>query len=162
MTRTYKAGSILLTGILLATGAVQTKVRAADESDRKEVYDYVLTLDKIQKLDQATKALREFSKSHPELKGDRSGSKSFDERAQKIQQYPKAVALLAENGLSPREYLVGLVTVNQALMVLFSRQTGQKGMSPEMQKRVSPANLAFVEQHWDDIRKIGILRGPGQ
>jgi hypothetical protein len=153
MTTRRIAASIALT-ILLATVQAQTKRQAADDPDQKELYAYVLTMDKVQKLDGATKGLEELSKKHPEVK-DEGNAKSLDEMVQKFQKYPDAMAVLAKNGITPREYAVGIMTLVQAGMAVGMKKSGTyKEYPPQMLKLVSKPNLDFVEQHWDVIQKM--------
>jgi hypothetical protein len=62
---------------------------------------------------------------------------------------------LSKNGLSPREYAVGIMTLMQAAIAVGSKKQGlYKEYPPEMLKLVSKANLDFVDQHWDVIQKM--------
>ena len=67
-------------------------------ADQKELFNYVLTMDKVQKVVAATKALEPVAKQHPEIQKDSnsSDSDSISAAAAKIQKYPDAVAVLAE------------------------------------------------------------------
>jgi hypothetical protein len=68
------------------------------------------------------------------------------------------VAILKKNGLTPREYVVGTKTLIQASMAVGLKKDGTyKEYPPELLKVVSPANLAFVEKHFDEVHKV--LRG---
>jgi hypothetical protein len=152
MTTRHLAASIALTTLLAAAHAQTTKRQ--DDPDQKELYNYVLTMDKIQKLDAATKGLEDLSKKHPEVK-DESDAKSLNDMAQKFQKYPDAMAVLAKNSITPREYAVGLMTLMQAGMAVGMKKSGTyKEYPPELLKVVSKPNLEFVEQHWDVIQKM--------
>jgi predicted Zn-dependent protease len=158
MSTRHLAVSIALT-MLLATAQAQTKRRSADDPDQKELYDYALTMDKVQRIDAATKGLEELSKKHPEVK-DSSDAKSLSEIAQKFEKYPDAVAVLAKNNMTPREYAVGMLTLMQAGMAVGMKKSGTyKEYPPEMLKVVSKPNLDFVEQHWDTIQKMQTRAG---
>jgi hypothetical protein len=144
-----------VSGILLAgIATAQTKKRVDDSPDQKELYNYVLTLDKLHKLANATKSLENLGKQHPEL-NDTSKAKTLDETVQKFQKYPEAVAVLKQNGLEPREYVVGMMTMVQAGMAVGLKKSGTyKEYPPDMLKVVSKANLDFLEQHWDEFEKL--------
>jgi len=152
---THRLAASLAIAILLATAHAQTtKRQSADSPDQKELYGYVLTMDKVQKLDAATKGLEELSKKHPEVK-DEANAKTLDEMAQKFQKYPDAMAVLAKNSITPRQYAVGIMTLMQAGMAVGMKKSGTyKEYPPEMLKVVSKPNLDFVEQHWDAIQKM--------
>lgn len=149
--------AICAAGVLLgSSAAAQSKTRASgDDRDQKELYNYVLTMDKIQKIGTATKALSELGKRHPELQNESDNNKNLDELARNFQKYPEAVAILARNGMTPREYSVGILTLMQASIAVGFKKSGTyKEYPPEMLKLVSKANLAFVDQHFDEIKKL--------
>jgi hypothetical protein len=155
MIRQYKICSFLAAGVLLAVSAsAQARRARADDADQKELYNYVLTMDKLQKLGDTTKALQNYAKQHPEAK-DESNGKTLDDMVQKMQKHPEAVAIINKNGLSPREYAVGLMTLMQAGMAVGFKKSGTyKEYPPDMLKLVSKQNLDFVEQHWDAVEKM--------
>jgi len=129
--------------------------KAADDPDQKELYAYVLTMDKIHKLAAATTALGEYGKAHPELDGAKSSdSKNLDEMVRKLDKFPPVVAILSKNGLTTREYAVGFFTLMQASMAVgFKKSGAYKEYPPQMLKLVSKQNLDFVDQHFDEIQK---------
>lgn len=147
----FIAGTISFTGTLTA----QVKKPQQDSADQKELYNYALTMDKIQKLGNAIRGLNDLSKQHPELNSDSSSDKTIDQVVQKIQKYPEAIVVLSKSSLTPREFAVGSMTLIQAALAVGFKKAGTyKEYPPEMLKLVSPANLAFVEQHYDDIGKV--------
>src|SRR5437763_14685247 len=105
--------------ILLVSGAYAQARKNADSADQKELYNYVLTMDKVKKLAAATNQFQELGKKHPELNDEKpTDSKNIDEMAQKLQKYPDVVSILSKNGLTPREYTVGFMTLMQASMAV--------------------------------------------
>ena len=150
-----KTISTLLAALLLAAGAYAQGRKSFDDADQKELFNYVLSMDKVRKLSAATKALEPLAKQHPEIQKDTDDAKSIDALVGKFQKYPDAVAVLAKNGLTPREYIVGLMTTMQAGMAVGFKKSGAiKEYPPEMLKTVSKTNLDFVEQHWDEFQKL--------
>jgi len=152
--------STFFAGILLISGAAaQNKKGAEKDADQKEVHDYVLSIDKIQKLANATRQLQDLAKQHPEVK-DEGNSNTIDETVKKFQKYPDAVAVMSKNGLSPREYAVGMMTTMQAAMAVGFKKNGTyKEYPPKMLELISKANLDFTEQHWDEIQKMTQMGG---
>ena len=123
-------------------------------ADAKETYNYALTIDKVQKMSAATHALMELGKHRPEM-NDVRDARSIDAMVQNIQRYPEAVAAIRSNGMTPREYVVCLMTVMQASMAVGFRKSGAyKEYPPELLQQVSRSNLQFTEQHWDQIRSL--------
>ena len=149
--------SIFLTAALLTTVAMaQGRKRAdPDSPDQKELYNYVLTMDKVQRFGSVMKSFQEYSKQHPELNEERSSdAKNLDDMAQKLQKYPEVVAMLSKNGFTPREYAICAMTLMQAGMAVGFKKSGTyKEYPPQMVKLVSKQNLDFVEQHWDAVQK---------
>lgn len=149
----FRALAAVVAGLAAAAGAA-AQGKGSDAADQKELYNYALTVDKLQKLDRATKALGELSKRHPDYAGI-SDSKTLDEMDRKMSGLPEVVTALAASGLRPREYAVGIMTLTQATMAVgFKKSGAYKEYPPAMLKLVSKANLAFVEQHWDEIQKL--------
>jgi hypothetical protein len=155
MTRTHQAVAAFGTCILLAAGAnAQSKKSSGGDASQKELYNYVLTMDKIQKMANATRDLEALAKQHPDLK-DTGSANSLNESVAKIEKYPEAVAAIKKNGLTTREYLVGFMTLLQATMAVGFKKSGTyKDYPPTMLQLVSKQNLDFVEQHWNEIRKL--------
>ena len=156
MHRTLRMITLLVAAVAISAGA-RGQVHSSHDisaSDVKELHDYTLTMDKIHKMAAATAALMDYSKHHPELK-DTGDSKNIDEMVANIQKYPEVVAAIRQNGMSPREYAVCMLTVMQASMAVGFKKAGTfKEYPPELLKNVSQANLDFTEQHWDEIQNL--------
>jgi hypothetical protein len=148
--------ALALTALLSTCAVAQPKGRSADDPDQKELFAYALTMDKIQKMANATTALMAEGKRHPEMNNDsNSDSKNLDEMVKKLQKYPEVVSILSKNGLTPREYAVGFFTLLQASIAVGSKKSGMyKEYPPKMLQVVSKANLDFMDQHFDEIQKI--------
>jgi hypothetical protein len=156
---TFRSQLLVCAAIVSTTAIVFAQAnRAADnDPDQKEIYNYVLTLDKIQKLGAVQKDLDTLSKSNPQMAKNMdndSDSKTINDMVRNIEKYPPVVAVLKKDGLTPREYAVCTMTLLQAGMAVGFKKAGTyKEYPPEMLKVVSPANLSFVEQHYDEITK---------
>jgi hypothetical protein len=136
--------------ISVAAAAAQSR-KTQGNTDQKELYNYVLTMDKVQKLVSATNGLSELGAHHPELY---NSGETLDQVTQRFQKYPDVTATLSQNGLTPREYVVGTITLVQADMAVNFKKAGTyKEYPPDVLKVVSPENLAFVEKHCDEVNK---------
>lgn len=154
MTRIQGAVAAIGACILLTAGANAQNRKSSDDADQKEIYNYVLTMDKVQRMANATKELEALAKQHPELK-DTGSANTLSETVAKLQKYPEAVAVIKKNGFTPREYTVGFMTLVQASMAVGFKKSGTyKEYPPKMLQLVSKQNLDFVEQHWDEIQKL--------
>jgi hypothetical protein len=153
----YRKSLVLLLGGVLTAAAVsaQSKKSSADEADQKELYNYVLTLDKIRSIAAINKSFEELAKKNPGLKDKEGDAKNLDEMAQKLQKYPEVVAVIEKNGMKTREFAVATMSLLQVGMVVGFKKSGTyKEYPPEMLKLVSKQNLAFAEEHWDEIQKL--------
>jgi hypothetical protein len=131
-----------LAGLLTVGAFAQPKGRSTDDPDQKELYNYVLSMDKIQKIANATIAMSEYAKS-------------LDDTVRKLQKYPEVVSILSKNGVAPRDYAVGMFTLLQASIAVGSKKSGlYKEYPPKMLQLVSKANLDFVDQHYEEIQKL--------
>jgi hypothetical protein len=155
-------GRVLVVLSTVACGnavSAQTKSVAAANPDEKELYNYVLTMDKIQKLAALQKDLEALEKSDPQLAksvdADDSSAKTIDQMTQKMDKIPQVTALLRKNGLTSRECAVSSMTLIQAGMAVGMKRSGMyKEYPPALLKVVSAANLAFVDQHYAEITKV--------
>src|ERR1051325_876347 len=103
------ARALCLSG-LGALPALSQGPKPGGSADERELYSFVLTMDKVQHLSGAAKGLHELEKKHPGMSNGGS-TKSIDAMVAAIQKYPDAVAVLAKNGLGPRDYAVGFLTL---------------------------------------------------
>jgi hypothetical protein len=128
--------------------------RGLSASDNKEIYNYTLTMENVQKMSTATQTLMELGKNRPEINNIRN-AQSIDEMVKDIQRYPEAVAAIQGSGLPAREYVLCMMNVMQAGMAVAFKKSGTyKNYPPQVREQVSPTNLAFAEQHWDEIQKL--------
>jgi hypothetical protein len=152
---------------LLASAAPQTNApptapppaAAPNTADMREFHDYVLTMDKIRKLAAVEKDLDALQKNDPQLRqqmeADTSSAGDLNHAAQNFSKYPQAMAVLKKDGLTPREYIVGTICFIQAVTAVGFKKNGTyKDYPPQVLQVVTPVNLAFLEQHWDDVAKI--------
>jgi len=51
---------------------------------------------------------------------------------------------------------VALLVLMQASILVSMKKASNTAYSKEATTLVSPANLAFVEQHWDDLQKMNL------
>jgi hypothetical protein len=156
-----KRTALVCIAALLAIGAARAQKSDANDPDQKELHNYVLTMDKVKKIGSATHDMQEVARKHPEL--DRTSgddAKGLSDLAAKLQKYPEAVSILSRNGLTAREYAVGFFTLIQASMAVgFKKSGAYKEYPPKMLQLVSRQNLDFVDQHFDEIRKLTNMGG---
>lgn len=140
---------------LLATAgmvAAQSRAKKADSPDLKEIRDYRLNLDVVQRFAQAFKTIN----------GDATAKKCFDNGApgnaptldageKLIAACPPAIADLKSAGMKPREFLVVTGALLGGFMAVGMKKSGAIKEYPDS---ISPENAAFVEQNYDKLQKI--------
>ena len=158
----HKYFAILAISALVAPqpGSAQAKKAAAD-ADQKELYSYVLTVDKLHRLADATRDMKEWQKKNPQAadeKADTSSEEgSISQRVKDIEaKAPEFVAIVRKNGLTTREYMVALLVLMQASILVGMKKATDTEYSKDATTLVSPANLAFVEQHWEELQKMNL------
>lgn len=155
MRKLFAIASCVVIGLLFTAADARPQVNShMSPSDTKELYNYTLTMDKVQKTAAATAALEELGKRHPEM-NDARNSSTIDGTVQLIDKYPEAVAAISKAGLTPHEYVVCLMTVMQASIAVGLKKSGAVAdYPPQLLQQVSRANLDFTEQHWGEIQKL--------
>jgi hypothetical protein len=126
--------------------------------DQKDILAYILSMEKIRKMNAATKALKEWQTKNPkaaEASGadDQGGSlsakaKSTDEK------FPEVAAIIKKNGMDTKEYLISLYVFITATGFVSMKKSGQIKDYTAAQGTINPANLDFVDAHWDEIQKM--------
>ena len=149
--------AFLLPFTLIAAQAQSKK--AADEQDQKESYVYILTMEKINKLEEVRKAVSEL------LEDNKQTSKRIDDDKSLLQgtlaqraraldvNHPEVAATIRKQGISTREYLLAGHVLFKAFMQVGAKKAGEIQDYSNAGEGINPANLTFVEQHWEEIRK---------
>jgi hypothetical protein len=114
---------------------------------RQAILGYELTLPRANQLITAMDAMTKYVVSLPDYKDRvvKSMKMTPAERLAQMEQDPKVMAILKQNGLTPREYLVGVPALRMAL-VAAQGGAGSAGMV------ASPANLAFAKANLSQLK----------
>jgi hypothetical protein len=142
---------------LFAQGA---RRKAADDPDMKELASYTLTMDALNKVDAANKAMIAAIKKDPSLKpkddDDSAGdAKTLGDMEKKINGMPVMASALKQAGMSARDYAKFTMAMMQASFALMAKQMSVKAGKPfQPPAGVNPANITFVEQHQAELKKI--------
>src|SRR5580658_2835750 len=106
---TFHRGFVLMSAMLVAAGAVtaQSRARKTDSPDLKEIRDYRLSLDVVQRFAQSFKTINADAAAKKCFDNDAPGNApSLDAGENLIMACLPAVADLKKDGLKPREFLV--------------------------------------------------------
>ena len=142
----------------LATGVAGGQ-GAKDSSDgRQEVLNYQLTLPRANQLITAMSAMTKYLVSLPNYQDRMIKSMKMTpaERLALLEKDPKAAAILKENGLTAREYLVGVPALRMALLMAQGAPAGPTVIA-------SPANVAFAKANLGELKpKMDAADGIGR
>jgi hypothetical protein len=154
----------LFFALVLALPAVAAAAPGAamDAGDQQALHDYELTPAKIEKLTKIGVRMGEYVKVHPEARhSDMMKGKSIEDSVNAIQARPEVMAMLKSEGLSPRDFMLGTLSMMQAGMMA---QIRAHNPSVQLPDTVSSKNLDLVASHpdltkkWMDAWEIGKAR----
>ncbi len=111
------------------------------------ILDYQLTLERANQLIPAMEAMTKYVASLPDSQDRvrKSMKMTPAERLAQVEKDPKAMAILKENGLTAREYLVGVPALRMALLAAQGMPTGPNIIA-------SPANVASAKAHLAELK----------
>jgi hypothetical protein len=124
---------------------------------REAVLNYQLTLPRANQLITAMEAMTKYLVSLPNYQDRMARSMKMTpaERLAQVEKDPKAMAILKENGLTARDYLVGVPTLRMALLVAQGTPTGPTVFA-------SPTNVAFAKANLTELKpKMDVADGIG-
>jgi hypothetical protein len=140
--------------MVLAAGgaAAQSRAKKADSPDVKEIRDYRLNMDVIQRYVNFFNAIVKDPAAKKCFDNNPPGNAPTLDAGEKIiNACPPAVADLKTAGLKPREFLI----ITGALIGDFMAVGLKKsGTIKEYPASISPENAAFVEQNFDKLQTM--------
>jgi hypothetical protein len=140
-------------GAALMAAAPQAKKNADSDPDIKEIRDYRLSMDALQKFANAYKAMMADSKAQTCFKDSPPGNeKSLDLGEKKLNECPAATADLKGAGLKTREFLVLTAHILGDMMAVELKRGGQIKAYPA--DTISPENAAFLDQNNDKMKAL--------
>ena len=140
-------------GAALMAAAPQAKKNADSDPDIREIRDYRLSMDALQKFANAYKAMMADSKAQACFKDSPPGNeKSLDLGEKKLNECPAAVADIKAAGLKPREFLVLTAQILGDMMAVELKKAGQIKAYPA--DTVSAENAAFLDQNYDKMKAL--------
>ncbi len=143
--------------------AAQGSNAAANNPDLIEARKYTLTMDKLQKLADATDAVNKLLASDAALKAKtdagQSDNMNIDQKAKYLDtSFPQLTAVIRSHGLTTREYIVvSIAFINDVTFVGMKKQGMIKEYPPNS---VTPENAAFVEANFEKLQQIGQKLSP--
>jgi hypothetical protein len=133
--------------LLVCVALVSGQTTQSSPETRQAILDYKLTLQRANQLIPALEAMTKYVVSLPDFQDRLRKSMKMTpaERLGQIENDPRAMAILKQNGLTARDYLVGVPALRMALM-------GAQGMPTGPNISASPANVAFAKAHMAELK----------
>ncbi|HMF95424.1 MAG TPA: hypothetical protein VKE96_14075 [Vicinamibacterales bacterium] len=134
-----------LLAISLTLTAGQPSGAAAER--RQQILDYQLTMPRANQLLTAMDAMTKYVASLPDYteRIRKSMTMTPAEQLAQVENDPRAMAILKQNNLTAKEYLVGVPTLRMALMVA-------QGLPQSDRIVASPANVTFAKAHLSELK----------
>jgi hypothetical protein len=138
--------------ILVVAAVALPGVAPADENDKREISNYVLTEAGLAKFKQATDKLSAVpgACAKADDDDDDSSSQSLDQMVAKLNAVPGAQAAIQSAGMTTREYVVFMWSILQTGMSAWAQDQGGK-----LPPGVSQANVDFYKKHEAAMAAIG-------
>jgi hypothetical protein len=138
--------------ILPLVAVAQAPAKKAETPDRKEIHEYRLNMDVVQRYLGAFKLISNDAAVKKCFNNDAPGNApTLDIGEKRLSGCPAAVAILKPAGLKPREFMV----ITGALFSDFIA-VGMKreGKLKEYPPTISPDNAAFIDQNFDKLQAL--------
>jgi hypothetical protein len=149
--------AMFVTGLLASALAFAQPGQNA--ADMKEIRDFRLNMDNIQRYLGAFKLISNDPAAKKCGDKDQNASKTLDDSEKAVKACPGAMADLAKAGIKPREFVVMTGTLMSDFMSVSMKKAGQiKDYPPS----VSPENIAFLEQNYDKLQAMMSAMSPGK
>jgi hypothetical protein len=135
--------------LLFAAVLAAAQISAADQ---QALHDYDLTAAKIDKLMTVGTKMREYAAAHPEVRqqGDFMRGKDLGESIKSVEAKPELVAMMKEQGVTPRDFVLGTMSLFSAAMwAQMSKQYPDAKMPPE----INPNNVKLLQDHPEVMQK---------
>jgi len=136
--------SMLLAFALTVAGGQPSDAAAAR---RQQIFDYQLTMPRANQLITAMDAMTKYVASLPDYpeRVRKSMTMTPADQLAQLENDPKAMAIVKQNNLTAREYLIGVPALRMALMAA-------QGVPPSERIIASPANVAFAKAHLAELK----------
>jgi hypothetical protein len=137
---------ISLLSLVLCVAVSPARAQNLSPQQRQAILDYQLTLPNAEHLITAMQAMTKYLVSLPDYQERvrKSMTMSAADRIAQLDTDPKAAAILKENGLTARDYLIGVPALRMALMA------AQGAAAPNIV--ASPENVAFAKANLAELK----------
>jgi hypothetical protein len=135
-----------LLSLALCVAVSPARAQSLSPQQRQAILDYQLTLPGAEHLITAMQAMTKYMIALPDYQERmrKSMTMSAAERISQLETDPKAAAILKENSLTARDYLIGVPALRMALMA------AQGATAPNIV--ASPSNVAFAKANLAQLK----------
>ena len=143
--------------VSVAAAAQTPDEKASAEAEKKDVKNFVLTADKLDKYEAAVKAIYKVQKENPAIKkqmddeDSRNPSITIAGSVAMIEKYPPIANAIKGARLTPRDFVVMTYTLINAAAAVQMKKVGTIKEYPDT---VLPENISLVDKNYDRIKKI--------
>ena len=132
--------------VLVSVGLMHGQIPQIPPELRQAILDYNLTMQRANQLIPAMEAMTKYLLSLPDFQDRLQKSMKLTpaERLAQLENDPKAMAIVKQNGLTARDYVVGVPALRMALLVAQG--------APNQYLIASPANVAFAKAHLAELK----------
>lgn len=131
---------------------------AAASSDVVELESYRLTMDKVNNLARALSDIGTYTRAHPDVRAkletEGDGGESLDAVTARMASIPEIVAILAQDQLQPREFLLTELTFVQSVVAVANKPIDQGDTEYAAKLHLNPANLSFMRDHKTELQAL--------
>lgn len=151
----FPRASLVLGTVLIGAACAAAQSRSAPP-DQKEIRDYRLNMDVIDRCVQAFKAISTDPAAR-KCGTNGAGAATLDESEKRLNACPAAMAHLKDAGIKPREFMIVTVALISDVTAVGMKRSGTIKKYPDS---LSPENAAFVEQNFSQVQaKMNAMGG---
>jgi hypothetical protein len=125
---------------------------------RQAILDYPLTMQRADQLIAALPAMTKYVASLPPAAIAKSMKQTPAEQLANMESNPQVMAILKPNGLTPKEYVIGVPTLRMALMLAQGVPASESVFASPANLAFAKANLAQLKPRWDAADGMGSPR----
>ena len=132
------------------------KAAATAKAEKKEIQDYRLTAEKLDRYESSVIAYNKLLAANPDMKkemhtADSSNGNSVTGNVEKLDKHPEIVALLKNAGFTTREWVVMTYCLMNTAMEVGMKNSGTE---KTYSSSIAPENAALVEKNYERVSKI--------
>ena len=133
--------------LLVSVASMNAQLPQISPEQRQAILDYQLNLQRANQLIPAMEAMTKYLLSLPDFQDrlQKAMKMTPAERLAQLENDPKAMAIVKQNGLTARDYVVGAPALRMALMVAQGAPAGPYIIA-------SPANVAFAKANLAELK----------